>query len=93
MALDPELLGQVLENLLAAVDDDTGVSQRKRTGAYYTPRPIVDYMVDESLAVYLTERLRREETGRNVGGGRRASARPTGLDRRAPRLTARKLNG
>ena len=44
VALDPELLGKVFENLLAAYNPETGTTARKQTGSYYTPRPIVDYM-------------------------------------------------
>ena len=50
VALDPELLGKVFENLLAAVNPETSLTVRKETGSYYTPRPVVDYMVDEALA-------------------------------------------
>ena len=49
VALDPELLGRVFENLLAAYNPETRVSARKATGSYYTPRPVVDYMVREAL--------------------------------------------
>ncbi len=52
IALDPELLGQVFENLLAAYNPETGTTARKQTGSFYTPREIVDYMVDESLLAY-----------------------------------------
>ena len=50
VALDPELLGKVFENLLAAVNPETSLTARKETGSYYTPRPVVDYMVDAALA-------------------------------------------
>lgn len=53
VALDPELLGKVFENLLAAYNPETKETVRKSTGSYYTPRPIVQYMVDESLVAYL----------------------------------------
>ena len=53
VALDPELLGKVFENLLAAYNPETEQTVRKSTGSYYTPRPIVQYMVDESLVAYL----------------------------------------
>ena len=56
VALDPELLGKVFENLLAAVNPETSLTARKETGSYYTPRPVVDYMVDEALAGALSER-------------------------------------
>lgn len=53
VSLDPELLGKAFENLLAAYVEDTGTSVRKMTGSFYTPRPIVQYMVDESLVAHL----------------------------------------
>lgn len=52
VALDPELLGRVFENLLAAFTPETEVSARKRSGSYYTPRQVVDYMVTEALVAY-----------------------------------------
>ena len=53
VALDPELLGRVFENLLAAYNPETGETARKQTGSYYTPRAIVDYMVEEALVATL----------------------------------------
>ena len=53
VALDPELLGKVFENLLASYNPETATTARKATGSYYTPREIVDFMVDESLYAYL----------------------------------------
>lgn len=50
VALDPELLGRVFENLLAAYNPETQETARKSTGSYYTPRLVVDYMVQEVLA-------------------------------------------
>ena len=58
VALDPELLGKVFENLLAAYNPETGASARKQTGSYYTPRPIVDYMVEEALVATLAGQVR-----------------------------------
>ena len=55
VALDPELLGKVFENLLAAYNPETRETARKQTGSYYTPRAIVDYMVDEALVTSLSE--------------------------------------
>ena len=46
VAVDPEMLGKVFENLLEVKD-------RKSKGAYYTPREIVHYMCQESLINYL----------------------------------------
>lgn len=57
IALDPELLGKVFENLLASYDEDSSKSARKATGSFYTPRPIVEYMVDESLKGHLVRPL------------------------------------
>lgn len=57
VALDPELAGKVFENLLAAYNPETATTARKATGSYYTPRPIVDYMVDEALIAYFQTRL------------------------------------
>ncbi|MFZ1640854.1 MAG: TaqI-like C-terminal specificity domain-containing protein [Candidatus Contendobacter sp.] len=57
IALDPELLGKVFENLLASYNEETRTTARKQTGSFYTPRPIVDYMVDESLKAHLTRAL------------------------------------
>lgn len=53
VALDPELLGHVFENLLAAVNPETGTVARKATGSFYTPRIVVDWMVDQALMVHL----------------------------------------
>ncbi len=53
IALDPELLGKVFENLLASYNPETKTTARKQTGSFYTPREIVNYMVDESLIEYL----------------------------------------
>lgn len=57
IALDPELLGKVFENLLASYNPETKTTARKQTGSFYTPRPIVEYMVDESLKSHLTGAL------------------------------------
>lgn len=57
IALDPELLGKVFENLLASYNPETETTARKMTGSFYTPREIVDYMVDESLKAYLNNIL------------------------------------
>jgi adenine-specific DNA-methyltransferase len=52
VALDPELLGHIFENLLASFNPETASTARKSSGSYYTPREIVDYMVTESLFYY-----------------------------------------
>ena len=53
VALDPELLGKVFENLLGAYNPETKETARNQSGSFYTPREIVSYMVDESLIAYL----------------------------------------
>jgi len=57
VALDPELLGNVFENLLGAFNPETKESARKQSGSFYTPKEVVNYMVDESLKVYLKNHL------------------------------------
>ncbi len=50
VAIDPEMLGKVFENLLPE-------NLKKGNGAFYTPRPIVHYMCQESLINYLDTHL------------------------------------
>jgi len=61
VALDPELLGKVFENLLASYNPETKTTARKQTGSFYTPREIVNYMVDESLIAYLKNHITNSE--------------------------------
>jgi len=61
IALDPELLGKVFENLLASYNPETGTTARKQTGSFYTPREIVNYMVDESLIAYFKGKLTTDD--------------------------------
>ncbi|MEI8140073.1 MAG: hypothetical protein WCI03_09410 [bacterium] len=61
IALDPELLGLVFENLLAEVDtsdEGAATSARKASGSYYTPRRVIDYMVNEALRLHLENYIR-----------------------------------
>ena len=53
VAVDPEMLGKIFENLLAAENAETGTTARKEKGAFYTPREIVDYLCRESLRARL----------------------------------------
>ena len=46
-------MGKAFENLLASYNPETKTSARKQTGSFYTPREIVQYMVDESLVAHL----------------------------------------
>jgi type I restriction-modification system DNA methylase subunit len=67
VALDPELLGLVFENLLAEIDPDdkaAAESARKASGSYYTPRRIVDYMVNEALHLHLRTRFAQGDASR-----------------------------
>lgn len=57
IALDPELLGKVFENLLASYNPETRDTARKALGAFYTPREVVSFMVDEALIAYLEPTL------------------------------------
>lgn len=50
VAVDPEMLGKVFENMLE-------IKERKSKGAFYTPREIVHYMCQESLIHYLDNAL------------------------------------
>ncbi len=63
VALDPELLGKVFENLLAAYNPETRQTARKQTGSYYTPRAVVDYMVDEALVAALAQKCGPADSG------------------------------
>jgi len=58
--IDPEFIGKVFESLLSCIDFSSKANRRKVTGSYYTPREIVDYMVNASLDAYL-------ETKRQTG--------------------------
>jgi len=57
IAVDPEMLGRIFENLLAELVKDTGETARKKTGSYYTPRFVVEYIVNNSLYNYLSTHL------------------------------------
>jgi len=61
LSIEPEMLGRIFENLLAEINPETGNSARKSTGSYYTPRSIVEYMVNESLKQYLLTKTNLDE--------------------------------
>jgi type I restriction-modification system DNA methylase subunit len=61
VAIDPEMLGRIFENLLAEVSEETGEQARKAKGAFYTPREVVDFMCRESLKSYLRTELHAED--------------------------------
>lgn len=54
VAIDPEMLGKVFENLL-------DVKDRKSKGAFYTPREIVHYMCQETLINHLVTKTELPE--------------------------------
>lgn len=61
VAVDPEMLGKVFENLLEVKD-------RKSKGSYYTSREIVHYMCQQSLINYLNTELNKGATlYQNIG--------------------------
>ena len=64
VALDPELLGNAFENLLASYNPETATTARKSTGSFYTPPEIVDYMVKESLIQHFSALLGNDENHR-----------------------------
>ncbi|MBL7681754.1 MAG: Eco57I restriction-modification methylase domain-containing protein [Flavipsychrobacter sp.] len=82
VALDPELLGKVFENLLASYNPETKSTARKQTGSYYTPREIVNYMVDESLIAFLKKRL--SQTGLDANNLENDLRVLTSFDKRVP---------
>ena len=51
IGIDPEMLGHIFENLL---------EDNKDKGAFYTPKPIVKYMCQESLIQYLLTAFEKE---------------------------------
>ncbi|MEW5844628.1 MAG: DNA methyltransferase [Bacteroidota bacterium] len=61
VAIDPEMLGHIFENLL---------EDNKDKGAFYTPKEIVHYMCQESLIEYLSTGLQNEyKVYRQLGNG------------------------
>lgn len=59
IAVDPEMLGHIFENLL---------EDNKDKGAFYTPKEIVHYMCQETLTEYLATHLAKEyKVFRKVG--------------------------
>lgn len=61
VAIDPEMLGRIFENLLAEIKQETGEMARKAKGTFYTPREVVDYMCRESLREYIKSKCKSDE--------------------------------
>jgi len=60
VAIDPEMLGKIFENLVLAVESEKYKDipdVRRASGSYYTPRFIVTFMARESLLEYLVSEL------------------------------------
>lgn len=55
VAIDPEMLGQIFEELILTSEqsETEGKSKRHDTGSHYTRRPIVHYLCRDSLAAWL----------------------------------------
>lgn len=65
IAVDPEMLGRIFENLLAEQSDDTKEAARKNAGAFYTPRPVVSYMCQNTLLKHLDTEI-KPENGKQI---------------------------
>ncbi len=67
VSIDPEMLGRIFENLLAEIDPNLDSGEKKSvknsTGSFYTPREIVDYMVEEALVKYIHNQTQLSEKG------------------------------
>lgn len=68
VAIDPEMLGRVFENLLASIRPETEASanERSKKGAFYTPREIVTYMNKETLKEYLKSYVDNENDHKGI---------------------------
>ncbi|MBI5649964.1 MAG: class I SAM-dependent DNA methyltransferase [Chloroflexi bacterium] len=72
VAIDPEMLGKVFENL---IEDN----RRKGLGAFYTPREIVAYMCQESLINYLATVIASEAKQSPTSDAEIASQKPLAM--------------
>jgi methylase of polypeptide subunit release factors len=66
VAIDPEMLGRIFENLLASMRTETGEQANKANGAFYTPREIVQYMCRESIREHLYNNLGEKKYGKEI---------------------------
>lgn len=62
IAVDPEMLGRIFENLLAEQSTDTKEAARNSAGAFYTPRPVVSYMCRNTLMKHLDIEIKPENS-------------------------------
>lgn len=54
VAVDPEMLGHIFENL---------IEDNKDKGTFYTPKEVVHFMTQEALFLYLQQHLRLDDSG------------------------------
>jgi hypothetical protein len=68
IAIDPEMLGRVFENLLASIVPETSkaANERNNKGAFYTPREIVSYMNKEALKSYLKTNIQNPKDDQGI---------------------------
>lgn len=62
IAVDPEMLGRIFENLLAEQSEDTKEAARSNAGAFYTPRPVVSYMCRSTLLKHIGIEIKPENS-------------------------------
>jgi hypothetical protein len=62
VAVDPEMLGRAFESLMAS-------RERRVSGAYYTPQPMVAHIADEALVISLGQQPLAPEVVRHALGG------------------------
>lgn len=88
VSLDPELLGRVFENLLGAYNPETDTTARKASGSYYTPREIVEYMVNESLVQHIIKHGVAESTVRDLLEYKETDTHGVSIDERSSIMKA-----
>ena len=54
VAVDPEMLGHIFENL---------IEDNKDKGTFYTPKEVVHFMTQEAISLYLQQHLQPDEAG------------------------------
>lgn len=58
VAIDPEMLGRIFESFLAEqIDETSNNNKRRATGAFYTPREIVNFMCEQAIIEFLKDKL------------------------------------
>lgn len=88
VALDPDLLGNVFENLLASYNPETGTVARNATGSFYTPDYVVDWMIDKALLPLLVKALPPKTKNADARVRRLLDWNEPGHDFKAAEITA-----